>query len=183
MEFWCSPYGRFKRWQFWVSQLSAMAIGLTFYLTIFLLIFGSKGLASLPKATMADLRAMKDVWDSYGLVLKIPSFVAYVVLFWVDFCATVKRYHDRDKSGWWFLLKFVPACNLWVLIECGFFSGRPDDNEYGPVSAWTLETEIEALKASRKQGWGPIPKTRTDEDRRKSFPPPPRPMFGNSSKN
>ncbi len=39
---------------------------------------------------------------------------------------TVKRYHDLGRSGWWFLLIFVPLANFWQLYECGFRPGRSE---------------------------------------------------------
>src|SRR4051812_32486239 len=32
----------------------------------------------------------------------------------------MKRWHDRNKSGWWVLISFVPCIGwIWSLIECG----------------------------------------------------------------
>jgi uncharacterized membrane protein YhaH (DUF805 family) len=45
----------------------------------------------------------------------------------------VKRWHDRNKSGWWMLIVFVPVIgSLWYLIECGFLKGTTGPNTYGP---------------------------------------------------
>jgi len=44
----------------------------------------------------------------------------------------VKRYHDRDKSGWWLLLSLIPLVNLWVTVELGFLAGTPGPNRFGP---------------------------------------------------
>ena len=44
-----------------------------------------------------------------------------------------KRWHDREKSGWWTLIVFVPIIGaLWLLIECGFLVGTRGPNKYGP---------------------------------------------------
>ena len=33
----------------------------------------------------------------------------------------VKRFHDRDKSGWWVLIGLIPIIGvIWLLIELGF---------------------------------------------------------------
>ena len=49
-------------------------------------------------------------------------------------CAVaVKRYHDRDKSGWWILILFIPIIGLiWYIVELGFLPGTPGPNRYGP---------------------------------------------------
>ncbi|WP_218044804.1 DUF805 domain-containing protein [Kiloniella majae] len=45
----------------------------------------------------------------------------------------IKRWHDRDKSGWWTLIIFVPIIGaFWVLIECGFLRGTAGPNRFGP---------------------------------------------------
>ena len=44
-----------------------------------------------------------------------------------------KRWHDRDKSGWWTLILLVPVIGaIWMLVECGFLRGTDGDNQYGP---------------------------------------------------
>ena len=44
----------------------------------------------------------------------------------------IKRWHDRDKSGWWSLIAFIPLIGfLWVLIECGFLAGTSGSNRFG----------------------------------------------------
>ena len=38
----------------------------------------------------------------------------------------IKRFHDRDKSGWWVLIGLVPIIGaIWLLIELGFLKGTP----------------------------------------------------------
>lgn len=45
----------------------------------------------------------------------------------------IKRFHDRDKSGWWVLIAFVPLIGwIWYIIECGFLPGTSGPNRYGP---------------------------------------------------
>ena len=61
-----------------------------------------------------------------GLLLLAPPLI------WISVAVQVKRWHDRDKSGWWFLMNFVPIIGwLWVLIECGFLRGTPGPNRFG----------------------------------------------------
>lgn len=59
--------------------------------------------------------------------------VAYIGALWVGLTISIKRWHDRDKSGWWVLVGFVPIIGgLWALIETGFLEGTKGDNRYGP---------------------------------------------------
>jgi uncharacterized membrane protein YhaH (DUF805 family) len=53
-------------------------------------------------------------------------------LIWITVAVQIKRWHDRDKSGWWFLINFVPIIGwLWVLVECGFLRGSDGANRFG----------------------------------------------------
>ena len=43
----------------------------------------------------------------------------------------IKRWHDRDKSGWWMLITLVPIIgSSWLLIELGFLKGTPGPNRF-----------------------------------------------------
>lgn len=56
-----------------------------------------------------------------------------LILAWTHLAVFVKRWHDRDKSGWWVLINLIPVIGwLWTLIECGFLDGTPGSNKYGP---------------------------------------------------
>ena len=56
-----------------------------------------------------------------------------LVLVWTHLAVFVKRWHDRNKSGWWMLINLIPFIGwLWSLIECGFLDGTPGPNTYGP---------------------------------------------------
>lgn len=43
----------------------------------------------------------------------------------------VRRLHDFDKSGWWYLLGFVPLANLVLGLILLFAPGTPGANAYG----------------------------------------------------
>ncbi len=52
---------------------------------------------------------------------------------WMGVSATVRRWHDRGKSGWWVLIAGIPLVGpLWVLAELGFLAGENDANRFGP---------------------------------------------------
>jgi uncharacterized membrane protein YhaH (DUF805 family) len=53
-------------------------------------------------------------------------------IFWSLLAISVKRWHDRDKSGWWMLVGFIPIIGgWWVTIELGFMKGTEGINQYG----------------------------------------------------
>ena len=58
----------------------------------------------------------------FALASLIPATLVYI-----------KRWHDRDKSGWWMLITLVPIIgSIWLLIELGFLAGTPGVNRFGP---------------------------------------------------
>jgi uncharacterized membrane protein YhaH (DUF805 family) len=55
-----------------------------------------------------------------------------LLLTWPALAVSVKRWHDRDKSGWWVLINAVPLIGMvWTLIENGLLPGTPGSNQYG----------------------------------------------------
>jgi uncharacterized membrane protein YhaH (DUF805 family) len=55
-----------------------------------------------------------------------------IILIWPSLALSIKRWHDRNKSGWWVLIGLVPIIGgLWALIETGFLPGTVGPNEYG----------------------------------------------------
>lgn len=64
------------------------------------------------------------------------TLILYVPLVWISLAIQVKRWHDRDKAGWWVLISFVPIIGpIWALIENGFLPGTEGDNRFGSPSA------------------------------------------------
>jgi len=56
-----------------------------------------------------------------------------LLLLWPSLALSVKRWHDRDKTGWWVLLVFLPLIGaIWLLIECGCLRGTAGANRFGP---------------------------------------------------
>ena len=59
--------------------------------------------------------------------------LAYIGTIWVGLAVSIKRWHDRGKSGWWIFISFIPLVGpIWSLVETGFLEGDKGDNEYGP---------------------------------------------------
>jgi len=61
-----------------------------------------------------------------------------VLVLWPCLAISVKRWHDRDKSGWWVLINLIPVIGgLWALIENGFLKGSDGKNRFGadPLAA------------------------------------------------
>jgi len=68
-----------------------------------------------------------------SIIVWLLFAVAYIGVIWAGLALSIKRWHDRDKSGWWIFIAFVPVIGgLWALIETGFLEGTKGDNTYGP---------------------------------------------------
>ena len=100
--------GRISRLTFWVAMASLIVIwaGLVLFMST---------------TTM----------DSPGVIyILLPMLV---ILSWCTYAVHAKRWHDRDKSGWWSLVGFIPLIGpFWLLIELGCLPGTPARNRYGP---------------------------------------------------
>lgn len=100
-----SLHGRLSRRQFWLYGVLAL-IGLAMLGHVLL------GIARV-RAPRADL-------------------IVNLLLVWPALAVSVKRWHDRDKSGWWVMLNLVPVIGwLWALIDNGFLRGTPGRNRFG----------------------------------------------------
>ena len=96
--------GRLNRQPFWITTLGLWLASVGVTLVASIL-FGSQSGAT-----------------TVGLVLLVPSLAV-----------AIKRYHDRDKSGWWILILLIPIVEfIWYVVELGFLPGTPGPNRYGP---------------------------------------------------
>ena len=67
-----------------------------------------------------------------GVAKETADLLVNLLLFWPALAISVKRWHDRDKPGWWALLAFLPVIGwIWVLIENGLLRGTAGANRFG----------------------------------------------------
>lgn len=69
-------------------------------------------------------------------IARVPSQTAQLLvnllLLWPALAVSVKRWHDRDRSGWWVLLNLLPLLGwLWALLDNGLVPGTRGANRYG----------------------------------------------------
>lgn len=60
------------------------------------------------------------------------SVVGLLALFLPSLAAAIRRLHDTDKSGWWYLLTFVPVVGGIVLLIFLLLRGTAGSNRFGP---------------------------------------------------
>jgi uncharacterized membrane protein YhaH (DUF805 family) len=70
---------------------------------------------------------------SGNFAMRIFHTAIIVVLLWPFFAVNAKRWHDRNKSGFWTFINIIPIFGLiWLFIECGCLKGTAGENDYGP---------------------------------------------------
>ena len=68
----------------------------------------------------------------FGVDGLIP-FILSILLTIAGIMLHIKRFHDRDRSGWWVLILFVPILGLiWAIVDLGILEGTPGANRFGP---------------------------------------------------
>jgi uncharacterized membrane protein YhaH (DUF805 family) len=109
-QFYLSAQGRVNRKQFWLWLVLPCSV-ISVVLVLLDLALGTY-----------------DAKDGVGLLSSIFSLVVIVPAILVY----IKRWHDRDKSGWWMLIVLIPLVGaIWFLVELGFLPGTPGPNRFG----------------------------------------------------
>lgn len=122
--------GRSRRMEYWMFALLNVIVT-----TVLMFVaFGAGGMASLadPEAAEAGLGA---VFGGLGLLLVVYALAVLIP----SIAVTVRRLHDRDMSGWWYLgaivgsliplIGFLVAIAFLVLMA---LPGTPGPNRFGP---------------------------------------------------
>jgi uncharacterized membrane protein YhaH (DUF805 family) len=109
-QFYLSPQGRVGRQDWWLK-----------YVLVFVVI---SVVASVLDASLG----LTDPEQGVGPI----SAIAILVMIYPIIIVNIKRYHDRNKSGWWILIALIPIVGpIWQLIELGFLRGTTGQNRFG----------------------------------------------------
>ena len=118
---WFSFEGRISRSTWWMKYFLPV-LGISIGLSILDMILGTTWTIApadpytgMPEQSMGILSL---IWGLVGI--------------WIFFAAGAKRIHDRNRSGWFQLIWFIPVVNLWVWIETWFLRGTVGPNRFGP---------------------------------------------------
>jgi uncharacterized membrane protein YhaH (DUF805 family) len=85
-------------------------------------------LASLP---LLGVQIVAEILIRPGLLML--GALLYLAIVIPSCVLTIKRLHDRDRSGWFLLLAAIPFLGLiWLLIEAGLLAGARGPNRFGP---------------------------------------------------
>jgi uncharacterized membrane protein YhaH (DUF805 family) len=121
--------GRIRRTHYWLAALGS-SFALSALLMIFLMILS---LVGATPSTRPDGQQIRTMSTAAVIILMVLTLAYLVLLFWIGLAIQVKRWHDRDKSGVWVLIGFIPMIGpIWALVECGFLDGTQGPNRYGP---------------------------------------------------
>jgi uncharacterized membrane protein YhaH (DUF805 family) len=125
--------GRARRSEYWWFQLFAFLVSLPVQIFFFVMYFAA--LAPVLDAVDSDGNIPADAYDdiNWGLfaVGFIPVILVSLAIFLPSLAVLVRRLHDTGRSGWWWLIGFVPGGSI-VLLVFAVLDGQPFDNEYGP---------------------------------------------------
>ncbi len=81
----------------------------------------------------ACIAALLTILDESDDIVGIAFVPLVVGLYWVALALQAKRWHDRGRSGWWFLINFIPLIGpLISFVELGCLRGNYGPNYYGP---------------------------------------------------
>jgi uncharacterized membrane protein YhaH (DUF805 family) len=111
--------GRIPRMTFWLGLLILMIVQ-----WILFAVFGGMSMMNFdPADPAAAEKMMSGMW---------PIWIISLIFLWPSLALYAKRWHDRDKSGWWSLILFIPLIGfIWFLVECGFLRGTEGPNRFG----------------------------------------------------
>lgn len=104
--------GRAQRPEFWwwILFVTLLQIAASIILTVLLVVFQNAGFLQ---------------W--LGVLIFMIVVLAVIL---PSIAVSVRRLHDRDLSGWWYLLGFVPVASI-VLLVWYVLPGTPGPNRYG----------------------------------------------------
>ena len=85
-----------------------------------------------------DGRARREeVWMFwlFNLIVSFIPIVNFVFGLWAiipGIAVTVRRLHDTDRSGWWYLMYLLPVIGwIWMFILVYCVDSKPGVNQYG----------------------------------------------------
>ena len=110
-KFYFSPEGRVNRKQWW--------LWLVLPFTVISILLGFVDMATGNYNPESGIGLFSGI---FALLSLIPAIIVHI-----------KRFHDRDKSGWCVLIVLIPIIGaIWLLIELGFLKGTLGPNRFGP---------------------------------------------------
>ena len=118
--------GRINRAKFWAGVGVLFAAGLL--------------------ANLIDMMLGLQIAEGLGILGAIVGLVSI----YLGIALYAKRWHDRDKSGWWTLIILIPLIGpIWLLVECGILEGTKGANRFGPDPLGSQNIFLAVLRVVR----------------------------------
>lgn len=107
--------GRMRRSRWWLIQAGLLlGPGLAFFIAVYL--------TSTLERTL-----------TLQLLTGAAATIAAGVVVWVNLAASVRRFHDQNLSGWFYLLNLLPIVGQFIALALlGFRDGTSASNRFGP---------------------------------------------------
>ncbi len=102
--------GRAQRMEFWMFTL------INFLINVALSFVDSTLGLSNPETGVGG-----PIQGLYALAVLLPSIAV-----------AIRRLHDTGRTGWWFLLIFIPVIGWLALLVFYCLDSEPGQNQYGP---------------------------------------------------
>ena len=110
--------GRIPRRQYWGAMGIQIVVGMLIGL--------------LAAFVIPSFGGNRDAASGVVIVLIVLMIPVGIFFMWAGLAIGIKRWHDRDKSGWWMLISIIPYIGgIWQLIECGCLRGTEGPNRFG----------------------------------------------------
>lgn len=104
--------GRARRSEFWWWQLCQIPL-----------------IGILARVSL-DAQRLGEAAASWIIPLLMIGFVFAVII--PTMSVTVRRLHDTNRSGWFYLINFLPIIGGFILLGMLIFQGTQGDNRFGP---------------------------------------------------
>ncbi|MBB3356662.1 MULTISPECIES: DUF805 domain-containing protein [unclassified Novosphingobium] len=109
--------GRSRRREFFSLVLSGIAVFLLFFSVFMPVHLWDK--AAAPETNRWDIVAIS------GMAILV------LVWAWAHMAVCIRRFHDQDRTGWLYLISFVPYVGGLIVFVMMFLPGTPGPNRYG----------------------------------------------------
>lgn len=122
--------GRSRRMEYWMFTLLNVIV-----ITVLLVATGAFGALTDPEALAAGDGGVMALFGGLGILILVYGLAVLLP----SIAVTIRRLHDRDMSGWWYLGAIVGGMIPFVgfLVSIAFLvlmalPGTPGPNRFGP---------------------------------------------------
>lgn len=71
------------------------------------------------------------IWLIAALICDGIFWIAYLALILPNIAVSIRRLHDTNRSGWWYLIAFLPLIGPFILLYFYVCKGTDGNNRFG----------------------------------------------------